>query len=64
MELLPSYAPDLNPVEGVWDYLKNVELANVTCHDQPELRHQLGRAIARLRQKPHLIRGFIKHSGY
>ena len=26
---LPSYAPDLNPDEGVWNYLKRVELKNV-----------------------------------
>jgi len=25
-ERLPAYTPDLNPDEGVWDHLKNVEL--------------------------------------
>lgn len=64
VEWLPGYAPDLNPVEGVWDYLKNVELANVACHNQAELRNQLARAVTRLQRKPHLIRGFIKHYGY
>ena len=64
VEQLPGYAPDLNPDEGVWDQLKYVELKNVTCHDQEELRHELRLAIARLRQKPDLIRRFIKHYGY
>ena len=64
LQQLPGYAPDLNPDEGVWNYLKHVELRNVTCHDQSELRHQLRLAIARLRHKPDLIRSFIKHSGY
>jgi len=64
LEQLPGYAPHLNPDEGVWDRLKNVELRNVTCHDQDELRHVLHLAIARLRHKPHLIRSFIKHYGY
>jgi transposase len=64
LEQLPGYAPDLNPDEGVWEHLKYVELRNITCHDQSELRHELRRAIARLRQKPDLIRGFIKHYGY
>jgi transposase len=26
LEQLPGYAPDLNPDEGVWNYLKNVEM--------------------------------------
>lgn len=64
LEPLPAYAPDLNPDEGVWNYLKQVELRTVSCHDQDELRHELRRAIARLQHRPDLIRGFIKHSGY
>lgn len=64
LEQLPGYAPDLNPDEGVGAHLKYVELRNVTCHDQEELRQELRRAIARLRHKPDLIRGFIKHYGY
>jgi transposase len=64
VEQLPGYAPDLNPSEGVWDHLKNVELRNVTCHTPQDLRQQVRRAVARLRQKPHLICSFIKHYGY
>jgi transposase len=64
VEQLPGYAPDLNPDEGVWDHLKYVELRNVTCHNQAELRHELRLAIARLRHKPELIRQFIAHYGY
>ncbi len=33
LERLPGYAPDLNPDEGIWNYLKRVELANVCCRD-------------------------------
>jgi len=64
VEQLPAYAPDLNPDEGVWDQLKYVELKNVICHEQKELRHELRLAIARLRQKPDLICRFIEHYGY
>lgn len=59
LERLPGYAPDLNPDEGVWGYLKTVELANVCCHDLDELRHELRKAIARLRHKPNLIQSFF-----
>jgi transposase len=64
IEQLPGYAPDLNPDEGVWDYLKYVELHNVACHNLDELRYQLRLAIARLRHKPAIIRSFFKHYGY
>jgi len=64
LEVLPGYAPDLNPDEGVWNQLKNVELRNVSCHDQAELRQVLRLAITRLRHRPDMIRGFIQHCGY
>jgi transposase len=56
---LPSYAPDLNPDEGVWSYLKCVELKNVCCHNLHELRTELRKAIARLRHKTEIVRSFI-----
>jgi DDE superfamily endonuclease len=31
LERLPGYAPELNPDEGIWRYLKRVELRNVCC---------------------------------
>ena len=56
---LPSYAPELNPDEGVWNYLKRVELRNLCCHNLPELRSELRKAVVRLRRKPTVIQGFI-----
>ena len=60
LERLPSYAPDLNPDEGVWRHLKRVELANLCCQDLDELRRELRKAIARLRHKSHLIQSFFR----
>jgi transposase len=57
LERLPSYAPDLNPDEGVWHYLKSVELRNVCCYTLTELRRALRRATWRLRQKVHILVG-------
>ncbi len=37
LEQLPGYAPDLNPDEGIWNYLKRVELGNVCCRDLQHL---------------------------
>jgi hypothetical protein len=54
----------VNPHEGIWHYLKAVELHNVACHSQQELRHELRLAVARLRHKPDIIRAAIRQCGY
>ena len=63
LERLPSYAPDLNPDEGVWHQLKYVELRNLCCVDFAQLQHQLNLAILRLRRKPYLIQSFFAGAG-
>ena len=63
LEQLPPYAPDLNPDEGVWDYLKYVELENLCCTNLNDLRQELLLAIRRLRHKPELIQSFFAHAG-
>ncbi len=60
LERLPGYAPDLNPDEGVWRYLKHVELKNLCCHDLDELHVQVRKAIARLRHKTELIQACFR----
>jgi transposase len=64
LEQLPGYAPDLNPVEGIWNYLKCRELGNVCCQDFLELDLALRRAKERLRHKRHVIHGCITECGY
>jgi transposase len=64
LERLPSYAPDLNPDEGIWNYLKRVELKNRCCADRAELRLELRQAKERLRHKRHIIRSCSAHCGY
>jgi transposase len=63
LERLPAYAPDLNPDEGVWSYLKQVELRNVCCFNLDHLHQQLNLAILRLRRKPVLIQSFFEEAG-
>lgn len=55
LERLPAYAPDLNPDEGIWHYLKHVELKNVCCQDLPQLGQHLLAATDRLKAKPQII---------
>jgi transposase len=63
LEQLPAYAPELNPDEGIWHYLKHVELRNVCCDDLAELRHELMLAVRRLRRKPQVIQSCVAHAG-
>jgi transposase len=63
IEALPAYAPDVNPVEWAWPYLKHAELRSVTCLDLEELQLQLHLAIARLRQKGDIVRSFFAGAG-
>ena len=63
LEQLPAYAPELNPDEGIWNYLKRVELKNLSCHDLSHLCRELRQAKERLRHKPHIIQACIKQPG-
>jgi transposase len=63
LERLPGYAPELNPDEGIWRYLKQVELKNVMCQNCNELRTELRLATARLRHKRDVIEGCFRHAG-
>jgi transposase len=62
LERLPGYAPDLNPDEGIWHYLKHVEMKNLCCHNLDELRHELRKAAARLRHKTDVILACFKQA--
>ena len=61
---LPSYAPALNPVEGLWHYLKHSELVKVCCRTLAELRPALRTALARVRQRGDVLAGCIRQPGW
>jgi transposase len=62
-ERLPAYAPELNPVEGLWSSLKAVELANLTSPSLAEVIDQAHLGIERVRQTPHLAYSFLRRTG-
>lgn len=64
LEQLPGYAPELNPDEGIWNYLKRVELGNVCCPDLDHLQTHLIRARERLRHKTEIIQSCSRQCGY
>ena len=63
LESFPAYAPELNPDEGIWHYLKNVELPHLCCADIPQLRYEIRGAVGRLRHKKHIIKACFQQVG-
>ena len=62
-ELLPPYAPELNPVEGVWGYLKRNPLANHAADGADDLARTALGHTRRVAGRPSLLRSFIHASG-
>jgi len=61
IEHFPSYAPELNPDEGVWSLAKR-ELANSCPKDVDELMEDILRSIEAIRTSPEKLRGCILQS--
>jgi transposase len=59
-ELLPPHAPELNPADGIWRYIKHDRLPNYAPPDLSELRRTVTAELDRLRKRPDLLRGFIR----
>jgi transposase len=64
LEPLPADAPELNPDEGIWRYLKRVELRNVCCQDLLHLLVEITMATKRLLNKPDVIQACLQQVGY
>jgi hypothetical protein len=63
VERLPAYAPELNPVEGLWSWLKGTELANLISPTLGAVVEQAERGIERARRTPHLAYSFLRRTG-
>ena len=63
VERLPTYAPELNPVEGLWSNLKGVELANLVTEHLGDIMRAAHAGIDRIRCTPNLAYGFLHGCG-
>jgi len=61
LEYFPSYAPELNPDEGVWRWTKD-DLANGQPDDGTVLRRHVTRSLGHFRRSQELLRACITHS--
>lgn len=62
-ESFPPYAPELNPVDKAWFYLKYARLPNYTPPKMAQLRCTVEEELKSLQNKPDLLRSFIRQSG-
>ncbi|MFI1035182.1 transposase [Streptomyces sp. NPDC020951] len=59
---LPPYAPEFNPVEGVWSHLKR-SLVNLAKHNLDQLTALVKTRLKRMQYRPGLIDGLIAKTG-
>ena len=55
---LPPYAPELNPVEAIWGYLKKHEIANFCARDIAQVSDFARRRLKSMQRRPALVRAF------
>ena|SRR6266545_677241 len=58
----PPYAPELNPVEVLWSYLKYGRLANFAPNTVDDIQAAVCRERRRLGRHQHLLGSFFRHS--
>jgi transposase len=63
VERLPGYAPDLNPVEGLWGNVKGTELANLCADTIDETADAAHAGIERVRSDKDLAFAFLGQCG-
>lgn len=62
VEWLPPYAPELNPQEQVWNYLKFGCLANFAPDDVEQISHEVRRHSRRAARRPQLLKNLFRNS--
>jgi transposase len=63
VEWLPAYAPELNPVEMVWNHTKYADLANFVPDDVDDLHQAVATSIENTRPQTRLMHSFFQHAG-
>ncbi|MFB4276856.1 transposase [Nonomuraea sp. MTCD27] len=59
---LPTYAPELNPAEGVWSLLRR-SLTHFAVTDLPGLARIIKRKLKKIQYRPHLLTGCLTQTG-
>src|SRR5207245_5675504 len=59
LHFLPPYAPDLNPDEFVWNYLKGTGVARKPLRKNESLKERVQADLDKLKQDQRLLRSFF-----
>ncbi|WP_405827659.1 transposase [Streptomyces sp. NBC_01176] len=59
---LPTYAPDLNPQEGVWSLVKR-DIGNLAAADLGQITRAVKRRLKRIQYRPELVDGCLTGTG-
>lgn len=63
LERLPAYAPELNPVEGLWAWLKGTCIANVCLDTLEPLVARVRNGARRASRRQTLLHAFLAKAG-
>ncbi|MEU6512228.1 transposase [Streptomyces sp. NPDC046942] len=60
---LPTYAPELNPIEGIWSLIKRGPRANLAVTDLDDLLSAVRFALKRILYRPELVDDCLAETG-
>lgn len=60
LHFLPGYAPELNPDELVWSYVKRTGVARTPLRKGERLQDKIEAQLARIKNAPRLVRSFFQ----
>ena len=59
LHFLPGYAPELNPDEFVWNYLKNEGVSKKPLKKTESLKSRVTEDLTAIKKRPSLVRSFF-----
>jgi transposase len=62
LEFLPAYAPELNPVECIWGYLKHHAMPNYCARNLGDLAHRARRSLRSMQRRSTLVCAFWRQA--
>jgi transposase len=60
IDYLPAYAPDMNPVECIWGYLKHHAMPNYCASDLGDVAHRARSNLRSMQRRSTLVQAFWK----
>ena len=62
LERLPAHAPEMNPVECIWGYLKHHAVPNYCATDFTDLARRARRNLRSMQRRATLVTAFCKQA--